>query len=318
MVETQIARSVRFPSPSLQLANGEITLHEIHQRFAQTEFGQRLQRSVRFERFKPDHVSNDAWQRLLGLDVNNYDHMHITEQLAQHFLQNCRKDPFFQGKEPQFTEDDEKYISLTARTHDDIEGFAGFRDISFDLKTAQDEKDELATMTVFMQQAPVLLSDDPEDQAVLRQHLLKVPEILGDKTGVLGQAFNAIERLGYMRTGIRAWQVSQHIPDDVTAAHLQWLASNVLGNQTDTLVTYAAKFYGVKEFLRERNQGITEAFDTMPSSVFLYYGDSQQAQRDKFMNAKNRWHRESCHKGNGIFPEEEKKVKAEEVVYAKA
>jgi hypothetical protein len=321
MVEAQVARSLRYPSPPIQLANGEITLHEMHNRFAQTEFGQRLQQNVRFERFKPAHVSNEEWQRLLGMDVNNYDHMKMTTQVVQHFLQSCREDPFYRERgKAQFTAEDESKILVTGQLHDLIEGMEGFRDISFDLKTTKDEDDELGKMTEFIPSAAAYLCDDPEDQAVLTQKLLAVPEILRDRTSVCGQAFNAIERLGYMRTGYRAWQVGQRISDEVTASHLQWITSNVLANQTETVLAYAAKYHAVKVFLRERNHGISEAFTTMPASVFSLYGKDEQVQKDKFMEAKARWNRALCYRGNGISPEQNRTgaVDAQEVVYVRA
>lgn len=306
------------PSAKVLLATESVPLYELHQGFAKTEYGQRLKRSVRYERFKPAHLPNAEWQRLLGVDVNNYDHMGLSTQLTQHFLQRCRKDSFYQEKdattgelkrEPQFSTEEEELLLLTAQTHDLVEGMEGFSDISFDQKTDKDESDELAKMTELMQGAAALFTDQVQDQAVLTQKLLAVPQILEDRTSKLGQAFNAIERLGYMRTGYRAWQVSHRVADPDTRNSLQWVMSNVLANQTEMMLAYAAKYQPVREFLQERKQGITEAFDRMPPWI---------AARDeeKFLRAKGRWHRESCYKSNGIFQGEDTKGEIEEIVYA--
>lgn len=300
-------------SSSVRLVTDTIPLYQVHQEFARTEYGQRLRGNVRYDRFKPSHLLNQEWERLLGIDVNNYDHMGLSTQFTQQFLQLCRKDPFYAQREPQFSEAEEELLLLTAQTHDLVEGMDGFTDISYDQKTDQDESDELAKMTEVMQGAAALFTDQATDQAVLTQKLLAVPEILGDKTGRLGQAFNAIERLGYLRTGYRAWQVSQRIADPITRDSLRWITANVLANQTDMLLAYDAKYYPVKEFLRERHTGITEAFDSMPDSVFLHYGEEQQSQRDTFMHAKTRWHQASCYENNGIFPKQEKVVEDERV-----
>ncbi len=56
---------------------------DIHLSFAETIHGQKLAENVRYERYKPDDVTNQRWVELLGADVNNLTHLTLTYGLTR-------------------------------------------------------------------------------------------------------------------------------------------------------------------------------------------------------------------------------------------
>jgi hypothetical protein len=288
------------PAPHIpaafKLQTERVPFRRITEVFAETRNGKRLGKRIRFgDPFKPKDTSHNAWVELLGADVNNRDHMPLTDQLAYTFLRYCEVPPKnWQGpvsEEASFSDHEKSLLRLTAVTHDQAESLPKHYDRRFDIRTAADEAAELKAMQGLFQRQAKKLELSPADERQYARHLQwDVRAILGDRESKLGKAFNAIERLGYLRTGVRAWELGQKQKDGQLNEHLQWLASNVLGNQMQKLLEYADVYPPVHFFLEERAVAINAAFANIPEAMFEKYEEAERVtQAGKFEKAKAAW-----------------------------
>jgi hypothetical protein len=109
-----------------------------------------------------------------------------------------------------------------------------------------------------------------------------------------------------MRSGINAWDASTKLQGKVMKGvspeqepelrrALQWLASNVAGNQTVKLLEYAEDYRPVGVYMESVRDRISDLFEGMPVSVFDNYSleggqeDEQMAQVQKFLRAQKAW-----------------------------
>jgi hypothetical protein len=257
----------------------EIRFLDVHRAFAETPMGQALASNARYDRYRPDSIPPEEWERLLGRDVNNLRHMPLTYELAEAFLKGT--------PDARLSASEIQTLLLTAIVHDWAEADPDLGDITYDLKLDSDEKKESQILAL-----------------MLRNRLGEIlsPETLGsihktvfDRTGKLGETFNAIERLGYLRTALNAWRSTDNpFHSAELTDSLEWLCSNVLGNQIEALLGYAMKYPPVAQFLSDSERTISQAFEKIPETVFSRYPDSgakseRQVQHDKFLRAKTLW-----------------------------
>lgn len=253
-------------------------LIEIHEKFEQTDFGKTLAGRVRYERYKPLDVSNERWVELLGADVNNLTHLTLTYGLAQDFIRSA------QVLQPDFlTSEDEQLLQVAALIHDWAESIVG--DISFGDKTANDELEE---QTAF--EANLASFYDGDITLINRART----EIVFDHTGKnkLGQVFNAIERVGYLRTALRAG--GHVVRGDAMDCDdgLRWLVADVLSQQPKPLAAYAETFQPVKQYLANQHDQISLMFEivTENSDIFDNYPPEQrEAKRRQFSESYEAW-----------------------------
>ena len=253
-------------------------LIEIHEKFEQTDFGKTLAGRVRYDRYKPKDVSNERWVELLGADVNNLTHLTLTYGLAQDFIHTA------QTLQPDFlSSEDEQLLQVAALIHDWAESIVG--DISFGDKTANDEVEEQAAFEAN------LASFYKGDLTLINKART---EIVFDHTGKnkLGKVFNAIERVGYLRTALRA---GDHIVcgdamdcDD----GLRWLVADVLSQQPKSLIAYAETLQPVRQYLANQQDKISLMFEIVATSddVFANYPpDQRDAKRLQFSESLQAW-----------------------------
>ena len=252
--------------------------------FRETPQGQTLSAQVRYERYMPADISKEDWVRLLGADVSNMAHMRLTFGLTKAFLKYAEA-PHESWQGPiseavRFNPEEKRLLMLTAITHDWAESITG--DHSYDLKQAHHEEEEHKVLSGLVQRSDLSRQDA---EAVL--------SILGDKTSKLGRAFNAIERVGYVRTALQACHVAERGHAESIAGareNLSWLVSNVLGNQIEALVGYASTLPPVRNYLSLNRGRISGAFAMVNESAFELYGESEaQTQREKFERAYAAW-----------------------------
>lgn len=253
------------------------SFREIHQIFAESEYGSILSQEVRYERYKPQGVDNNKWEELLGVDVNNLKHLRLTYGLTRRFLYYCANpSSVWQEEVPEiacFTPKEAEALLLTAITHDWAEAIVG--DKMFDLKTEADEQEEARVQQLLTVQ---LLGG------------LENNEIIQNRNSKLNQAFNAIERLSYLRTGLRAWSKSKDKIDKNIIRGLWWLTNNVLFNQIEKLIEYSQTYPPVRIYLVNMQQTISEAFKEMPASSFEDYDSRErEAKKAQFEKAKKAW-----------------------------
>ena len=262
--------------------NNSVTYGEINSRFYLSKHGQNLAEKIRYERYnlKDDEdikFSNDEWVTLLGVDVDNFKHLSLTYGLTQVFIK-------YSGNE--YTQEEQENLLLAAIIHD--WGEAKTNDVTHDEKSDSKEKEE---MTALRQMASDIFSDNP---AICSRINYVVDNILKDPSSKLGQAFNAIERLGYLRTGLRAWQMESVIENKNKKDGIDWLVNNVLLNQIPTLIEYSEIYPPVKIYLENAQDIITNAFEKLPDSMFNNYKTDLTEKRTKFADAKYKW-QEYCY-----------------------
>lgn len=258
---------------------GEFTtnLIDIHNSFALTDSGRALSEMVRYEKYKSADITNDEWVKLLGSDVNNLSHLHLTYGLTRAFIKNAAL------TQPDFlNEEEQKVLQVAALIHDWAEAIVG--DISYDDKTADDVDAEQAA---FEANVAAFYKGDAEDII----HIART-EVIFNKDSKLGQIFNAIERVGYLRTALRA---SGHLINGTAPSSAQsgltWLVANVLSNQTTALIEHSATLKPVEEYLKNKKVDIDNAFALVAQSpdVFQVYRDLSEAKSLQFHQSLDQW-----------------------------
>ena len=73
--------SAEIPTSAATLEPAD--LREIHNKFASTPEGQNLSQQVRYDSYRPAHVSKEEWVELLGADASNLEHMPLTGVVAR-------------------------------------------------------------------------------------------------------------------------------------------------------------------------------------------------------------------------------------------
>jgi hypothetical protein len=248
------------------------SLYGIHQSFAETELGEILSQRVRYDTYLPDHVSNERWEELLGADVNNLNHLPLTYGLAKSMIRHFRQ------SQPGFlSPHEEEILKATALIHDWAEAIIG--DIDYNDKTEEDEAEELRHLTAILDERYT------EDTTGVKQILLEALDVVHDPTSKLGRVFNTLERVGYVRTALRA---ASHVragtaPD--CANELGWLASNVLDNHTAILIERAEEYAPVKTYLMNQAEVITASFACIDPIVFDFYPDEVKTARQESFNS---------------------------------
>ena len=285
-----MSKQIHIPD-SFETSDGrKITFNEIHQRFADSKHGQHLATQIRYKRYKPDCISNTEWcQAPLGADVNNLQHMPLTKALTREFLKH-------QLPEQALSNSDSQVLLLASITHDWAEAITG--DIMFDKKSALEDSDEASIMLFMLKKA--------FGTKLSAETLMQVHQTIKDRNSKLGEIFNAIERVGYMRSGLNAWAASGKPSGELikgldSAAEtelrvaFQWMASNVAGNQTIALLKYADKYHPVAKYMSNIRNQIDQLFHKMPENVFTKYptdgesGNEQDQQVQKFKSAQEVW-----------------------------
>jgi len=251
----------------------------IYHDFASTPYGANLADSVRYEKYNLASLPNEQWRELLGPDVNNLEHMRVTYQLTQSFVRHS------QAHQPGLlTATDATQLLVAAVIHDQGEALVG--DISYgDKQTADTRKEQ----QLFAEHAAAFT---PDASSMLRHYLARARDtIVFDSTTRLGRMFNAIERVGYLRTALRA---SQQLSDGNAGAAepgLRWLVADVLSNQIKALEDYRG-YAAVDTYLTEHAASITAVFAQVQNDDFSHYGQHATAKQARFAAAAASWHSE--------------------------
>lgn len=169
--------------------------NNLHQTFAQSDYGQLLQTRTRFNDFKPDWTTTEQWCGLLGDDVNNLGHMPYTLGLAQRFTE--------------LSDIESTDLHITAITHDWGEAIIG--DIPLPSKT---DADETAEMFAYKRIARELLGEDYKALSKI------VMPILFDKSVPEADMFRSIEYVGYCSTALKAGRVALGLSHDLVDIEL--------------------------------------------------------------------------------------------------
>lgn len=212
--------------------------NNLHETFAQSEYGQLLQTRTRFNDFKPDFVGTELWGRLLGDDVNNLGHMPYTLNLAKRFTE--------------LSDIESTDLHVTAITHDWGEAIIG--DIALPAKT---EADETAEQFAYRRIAKELLGDQAKSLSRV------VVPILFEKSVPEADMFRSIEYVGYSSTAIKAGRVALGLMHNLIDVELsrterEQLAGGLLSlhhavtiNNFPTVKEYAKKYPAIRTMMEE-------------------------------------------------------------------
>lgn len=253
---------------------------ELHRAFSETSHGQKMGESIRFAKYNLSDMPNDEWEKLLGRDVNNLEHMSLTHGIAVAFIRYC------ETYQPELLTDEEKKILLlTAITHDWGEAIRG--DVSFGDKTKQEEAQEVEDFN--------LVIDSLSYGSFTYEEIKYAQEIAFDHHGSkLGRIFYAIERLGYMRTALKASEIvlAQRQPDETTFG-LIWLVADVLSNHMheDQLLKESYRYDALFAAITAHHEEIDAAFDLAlrHPTAFENYGEEAQEKNNSVQIARKQW-----------------------------
>ena len=247
-------------------------------------------RDVRYEQYLPEGVSFNEWVNLLGVDVESLEHAHLTHMLARSFLHHCVQPPLsWKGKiakSAHFSRQEQEIILLATIVHDWGEMLVG--DKPYPSKTSADELEEADA------QRRIIRDRFSERQSpIFWKKLNQAFEIANNCDSKLGRAFNAIEKLGYLRTGIVAWRRSRQTEIEKRvelSAYLQWLATEVLTNHLPKLLEYAGIYPPVSGYLTDMRPLISDIFEKAPDSIFEKYPEEERDfKKARFEEAKEWW-----------------------------
>jgi len=247
---------------------------QMRTKISQSSYGQILNNSERWSRFKPDDLVFGEWQKILGYDVNNLKHMRLTDFITIGLV-NLQNKIY---PENSFTPEEKRILRITANIHDLPESLTG--DKNFELKTEDDEDLELKNMNFIINDIQLEIDESATKQII---------DILKDKNSKLGKAFNVIERIGYFRTGIKAWKKASN-QNDQTTNGLYWLIHNVLLNQIPPLINYSKDFALAEYALHFYKSDITQIFNEIPKTSFDNYSlNEREVKSNQFREASKIW-----------------------------
>lgn len=267
----------------MQAPHSEV--YEIHRSFSETTFGDKLSQNVRYDKYRPKHISKETWTELLGADVNNLTHMPLTYGIARAFIHQARE------HQPELLdESEEKLLLVAAISHDWAESIT--TDISYSDKTSLDNDEE---QTIFEQNVAQFYQG--EDFELVDQARC---EIVFDHESKLGELLNAVERIGYLRTALRANDILKSGVTDPELKHgLEWLIFDVLSNlqpkdnlEAEPTLLQLRKFSPVAAYLIAVEDRIEDAFDMAVSnmnSILPNYGDKADQKREQMAHSLANW-----------------------------
>jgi hypothetical protein len=265
--------------------NQSLPFIQLHQEFAITKHGQKLQRRNRFNRYRDPQISSQEWVDLFGQDANNLGHMPLTYGLVRQYLRHYQAQAEI-SELPLLTESEIEILLLTALTHDRAEAVTG--DVTYELKTASLEKREAQILRqMLLEMTSKYLSVEQIEQIV---------QTAFDKQTKLGEVFSIIEKIGYLRTAINVWQHQSRVnsqttssPSSHSATKLDWLVFDVISNQLATLVTAIPSHPPLRNYLLNQESIISDIFNKMPLSVIKFYPAENETNKAKQFHYASRY-----------------------------
>lgn len=193
-----------------------------------------LAKQTRWSTFRPDHISTEEWQKIIGYDANNLRHMELQRSIVRQ-MQDWLHDTSLR-----LTPRESSLISAVAIHHDLGELKVG--DKQGQWKTKQDASEEYAELR------NILATDYPFNliSQEMREDML---EVLGQADSqypdsVVAQMFKVSEYIGYTRTMLRMWHAAQNgIHDAIITEHLQFLVQNVAASTGSRLHAISVSTY---------------------------------------------------------------------------
>lgn len=245
--------------------------------FQKPEVRKQLRSNIRYNRYRVDETP-ERFANLLGDDIRFVSHPGVTYNLTERFIYS--QNSSLGNVEPIST--NEAATLLTASIIHDwgeikLDGH-GHGDITFDQHTRVHDEEENS----IFDNITSWISDE-DDRILLRN---AYNEIVLDKTSKLGRMFNAIERVGYLNTAMRAY--TGRSGERIKNWH--GLVGNVLSNQITSLLLYSKEYPYVRQILEQNALLISQAFDDVPQQEILEANDGKSSYRKElFELAASAW-----------------------------
>jgi hypothetical protein len=242
-----------------QFEGREVSFARINNLFSQTSYGNVLKENVRYSPYKTENIEKETWEKLLGADVNNFNHLFLTKGLTYSFIKACdNPGPEWDGKATEratFSDRDKQILLLTATVHDWPEAITG--DIPYPAKQKEDEDREMIILRGMFKE---VLENEGISDTDIESTTAEIITVLLDKNTKLGRAFNTIEQLGYMRTGINAFNRSKN-EHGLTKERLEFLGCKVTPHHLPYMLEYADVYPPVRSFIEYHRDVISEIFN---------------------------------------------------------
>jgi hypothetical protein len=273
-----------FIDTFLTICNYQVMTHpsgyqEVEAVVRDSEYGRKLSLEARYNKYRHPSVSIEDWQKLLGRDVNNLEHMPLTRGIALALIRHSKT------HQPELLDaEDELVIPIAGSMHDVGEAIES--DISLSDKTADDDVREALAVDI------VTASLYPEGTPPLVE---QAKSFIFDHDGETkrGRIFNSIEHLGYMRTAMNAMDLVQSgRSPEIQIPGLQWLYTDVLTNATRRLITDAERIDAVRAALLHHAPRIDQAFKLVEThlEVFDNYDESKRTKKiEDYLLALDAW-----------------------------
>lgn len=251
---------------------GSIPIEQIRQIIKKYE--NQLSGLLRYARFMEKETAAD-WVKLLGPDVVGLTHPDVTVGITEEFIRENTASSL------NLTPREQTLLITAAWVHDwgemIIDG-QGIGDVTYEQKNRTHEDEEIRIFD--------LLLVDIKNQQIAEYLKKSYLEVAFDRKSRLGKMFNAIERIGYLATGIRAYQgvSGQRI------ANWRGLVGNVLSNQIATLLEYRTAYPAVNVFLNRHEALIGKMLDdVLAEDVPLDNTGSVSYDQAKLLKARELW-----------------------------
>lgn len=237
---------------------GDSALLRIHESFAATTFGETLATEVRYDKYRPEGITKQRWEELLGPDVNNLDHLFDTYQLTGGFIRHSdRLQPGL------LSPHDKAILRVASQIHDWGESIT--TDVNYHDKTVEDELAEQAAFDANLD--AFYPANDPEMRALINE---AAETVIFDPDSRLGSILNSIERIGYLRTALCADRHAREGSAPDCEENLRWLAAAVLSSDhIETLAIRGQQVYASHDFLVLRENDISAAYEAADNAVFF-------------------------------------------------
>ena len=240
----------------IETEEGILTFRDLYKQFARTEHGRRLEAHIRFGPMKPAELSHADWERALGPDVNNLRHLLESLKLTQKAIAAYAQ----HGRELSLS--DMELLQLAAVIHDWQEAYPHIGDAMVQAKNGD-------THAIEMQALREMADEIVEDAAIRSRIDAAIDEVLMDPSSRLGEIFHAVERLGYMRTGLKAWKRGSAIKG-AFQQHFQYLSILVFRHNIPFFVEHVAAHPPIALFLAKHEPMIDE-IAALPVSELRYF-----------------------------------------------
>ena len=234
-----------------------------------------LKQTPRYERFM-DGENISKWISILGPDVLLLTHGEVTADIAEEFVQ------YNETKGIKLTKEEKYQLLLVPYIHDWGEIIIedeGVGDVTFDDKN---DTAEAVEGIIFNKVVSSI-----KDELIKEKFHIAYQNVVMKRDTKLGEMFNAIERIGYLKTAIKAFAGSD---DKSRIKNWKGLVGNVLSNQIQKLLEYSKKYPYVYSFLEEEKENIQSMFDgTINIKVPYDNKDKLSFDAEKLNNAYDIW-----------------------------